>query len=236
VNGGTIFLLGGINDVWVVGHAWRRGLATAGLPHAVEVIRWQQGFRAILTLADLWRTEHHHHIAGELAERIRTMRTERPERPIHVFAHSAGTAIAAYALERLEPAESITGAAFVGSGLSPRYDLSPALHRTRAGILTVESRLDAFFLGAGTSIFGSADRQWGPAAGMVGFQQPSDPVAAAKLHRVRWSPRYLRQGWLGGHLSIASPGFVRGTLAAWVRQTESSDGSGLRTNTHSSTG
>lgn len=236
MNGGTIFLLGGINDVWVVGRAWRRGLAAAGLPHVVEVIRWQQGFRAMLTLADLWRTEHHHRVAARLAERIRAVRAEQPDQPIHLFAHSAGTAIAAYALERLDPAESITGAAFVGSGLSPGYDLSPALHRTRAGILSVESRLDVFFLGAGTSIFGSADRQWGPAAGMVGFRPPPDPVAAKKLHRLRWSPRHVRQGWLGGHLSIASPGFVRGTLAAWVRQAESSDGSGLRANIQPSTG
>jgi hypothetical protein len=238
VSRGTIFLLGGINDVWVVGRAWRRWLPAAGLPHRIELIRWQQGFRAALTFADLWRTDHHRRVAADLAARIRQSQSTHPGEPVHVLAHSAGTAIAAYALEQLSPAEAITSAALVGSGLSPDYDLSAALHRTTAGILTVESRLDAFFLGVGTRLLGTADRRWSFAAGMVGFRTPSDAAAAEKLHRTQWSPRYLRQGWLGGHISIASPWFVRGTLAAWVCQAEASaeGGSGLRANTHSSTG
>jgi alpha-beta hydrolase superfamily lysophospholipase len=240
VSRGTIFLLGGINDVWVVGRAWKRWLPAAGLPHRLEVIRWQQGFWAALTFADLWRTDHHRQVAANLAARIREAQAAHPGEHIHILAHSAGTAITAYAFEQLTPAEAITSAAFVGSGLSPGYDLSAALHRTRFGILTVESRLDAFFLGVGTCLLGTADRYWGPAAGMVGFRTPSDPTVAGKLHRTQWEPRFVRQGWLGGHISIASPWFIRGTLAAWVRQAEASvevgAGSGLRANTHSSTG
>ena len=53
---GTIFLVGGINDVWLVGVGWDRGLQAAGLPHRIAYFRWQQGFRAVLTFADLWRT------------------------------------------------------------------------------------------------------------------------------------------------------------------------------------
>ncbi len=241
-NRGTIFLLGGINDVWVVGRAWRRWLPTAGLPHRLELVRWQQGLWAALTFADLWRTEHHRHVAASLAARIRAVQAAYPGEHVHVLAHSAGTAITAYALEQLAPAEAITSAAFVGSGLSPGYDLSAALRRTRFGILSVESRLDAFFLGIGTRLLGTVDRQRSVAAGMVGFRPPSDPAVADKLVRVRWTPRFVRQGWLGGHISIASPWFVRGTLAAWVRQAEASvgggetGGSGLRANTHSSIG
>lgn len=232
-NQGTLFLLGGINDVLVVGHAWRRFLKASGLPHHIELICWQQGLWATLTFADLWRKSHHHVTATQLARCIRATQRTRPAGPIHILAHSAGTAIAAYALERLAPEEAITSAAFVASGLSPRYDLTAALDRTTYGILSVESWLDAFFLGIGTSLLGSVDRRWGPAAGMVGFR-----TASEKLHRVRWSPSFVRQGWLGGHISIAAPGFVRGTLAPWVRQAEGSEasGSGLRANTQSSTG
>ena len=226
MNRGTIFLLGGINDIWVVGRAWRRWLPAAGLPHRFELIRWQQGFRAVLTFADLWRTDHHRQVATDLAVRIRETQAAFPGEPIHILAHSAGTAIAAYALEQLTPAEAVTSAALVGSGLSPDYDLSEALHRTVAGILTVESRLDALFLGVGTRLLGTADRRWSFAAGMVGFHPPSDPAVADKLHRTQWSPRFLRQGWLGGHISIASPWFIRGTLATWVRQAEAEAGSG----------
>jgi pimeloyl-ACP methyl ester carboxylesterase len=233
VSAGTLFLVGGINDVVLVAHGWRRFLA-ADLPHALEVIAWQQGLWAVLSFADLWRTAHHRLIAGQLADRLRAARRAGP---VHVLAHSAGTAITAYALERLDPAEPVTSAVLVCSALSPTYDLSEALRRTSYGILSVESWLDNVFLGIGTSLLGTADRRWGPSAGMVGFHAPSDPDQAAKLHQLRWTPKLVRQGWLGGHLSIGSPWFVRGTLAAWVRQAEGgTSGSGLRANDHSATG
>ena len=242
MNRGIIFLLGGINDVWVVGQAWRRGLQAAGLPHRIELIRWQQGLWAALTFADLWRTAYHRQVASDLARQIRQTQSEYPGEPVHVMGHSAGTAIAALALEELGPAEAVTSAVFVGSGLSSRYDLSRALAGTRTGILSVESWFDLFFLGIGTSLLGSADRRWGPAAGMVGFRRPSDPVMAERLQSKRWTPPLIRQGWLGGHISVASPWFVRDTLAAWVRQVEGTDGgttgsgSGLRAKIQSSIG
>lgn len=230
---GTIFLLGGMNDVWVVGRAWQRYLKACELPHAIELIRWQQGFWATLTFADLWRTAHHHATAVKLAERIRETQRTKPGEPIHILAHSAGTAIAAYTLEQLAPEEAITSAVFVGSGLSPHYDLTAALQRTHIGILSVESAFDIFFLGIGTCVLGSADRRWGPAAGMVGFR-----MLPEKLQRLRWTPRFVRQGWLGGHISIAAPGFVRDTLAAWIRQAEASEtsGNGLRAKIQASIG
>ena len=45
---GTIFLVGGINDVWLVGTGWGCGLRAAGLPHRTVHFRWQQGLRAML--------------------------------------------------------------------------------------------------------------------------------------------------------------------------------------------
>jgi hypothetical protein len=231
---GTIFTVGGINDVWLVRTGWGMGLRSAGLPHRVVHYRWQQGLLAILTFADLWRTSHHKESAGRLAGLIRAAHRDHAGESVHVLAHSAGTAITAYALEGLDEGEAITSAVFVGSGLSPGYDLSACLCRCRYGILSVESWLDCFFLGIGTTLLGSCDRRFGPAAGMVGFTA-ADP----KLRTLRWHPQYVRSGWVGGHLSQASPWFVAQTLAGWVRQAEGSgppaDGSGLRANTHSST-
>jgi pimeloyl-ACP methyl ester carboxylesterase len=205
--------------VVLVTRSWARGLAAAGLPHEIVPFKWQQGFRAMLTFADLWRTEHHRREADRLAGLIRAAHATDGG-PVHVIAHSAGTALTCYALERLAPDEAVTSAALVGSGLSPGYDLSPALHRCRAGVLTVDSPLDLFLLGIGTCLLGTADRVWTPAAGMVGFRPPSDATVAGKLTRVTWSPRFVRQGWIGGHTSVAAPGFVRTTLAGWVRQAE----------------
>jgi hypothetical protein len=232
---GTIVLVGGINDVWLVAAGWGRGLRLAGLPHRVVHFRWQQGLRATLTFADLWRTDHHRASAGRLAGVIRDAQREHPGEHVHVMAHSAGTGITAYALESLGEDGAITSAVFVGSGLSPGYDLTACLKRCRAGILSVESWLDWFFLGVGTCLLGSCDRRFGPAAGMVGFRREYPGLV-----RLRWHPRFVRQGWVGGHLSQASPWFVSRTLAGWVLQAEASappdDGSGLRAKIQSSTG
>jgi pimeloyl-ACP methyl ester carboxylesterase len=236
---GTIFLVGGINDIWLVATGWSRGLRTAGLPHRVIHYRWQQGLRATLTFADLWRTAHHRASAERFAKLIREQHREHCGEPIHVMAHSAGTAITVYALELLEECEAITSAILIGSGLSPRYDLTACLKRCRAGILSVQSWLDCFFLGLGTCLLGCCDRRFSPAAGMVGFKHPQGGHYE-KLYTLRWHPRYVRQGWVGGHLSQASPWFISRTIADWVRQAEASGaldaGSGLRANTHSSTG
>jgi pimeloyl-ACP methyl ester carboxylesterase len=213
---GTIILLGGMNDNGLIPGGWKIGLRWAGLPHRVVHVRWQQGLRAFFILADLWRTAHHRKVAADLAARIRGTLADFPGEPIHLFGHSAGTAVAAYALEQLAPDEAVTSAVLVGSALSPGYDLGPALARTRAGILSVESYLDCLYLGVGTSVMGSADRRWGPAAGMVGFRGPG----SERVRRVRWSARMLRQMWPGGHLSEGSPWFTRDTLADWVRTAE----------------
>lgn len=236
---GTIFLVGGINDIWLVSTGWGLGLRAAGLPHRVVHFRWQQGLRATLTFADLWRTAHHRTSADRLAGLIRETLRDCPDGPVHVLAHSAGTGITAYALESLREDEAITSTVFVGSGLSPGYDLTESLNRCRVGILSVESWLDWFFLGLGTCLLGTCDRRFGPSAGMVGFKHPT-AGPYQKLYTLRWSPWHVRQGWVGGHLTQASPWFVSRTLADWVRQAEAScptaAGSGLRANTHSSTG
>ena len=217
---------------WSAGR--RRFLPTAGLPRGSN---WSAGNRACgrRSRSPTWRTSHHRAVAADLA----TASASALQKPggRSTSWHSAGTAIkpTPWSPRRRRGGLSTV---FVASGLSPRYDLSAALHRTQAGILSVESYFDVFFLGIGTTLLGSADRHWGPAAGMVGFRQPSDASVAHKLHRSVWSPRFVRQGWVGGHISIAAPGFVRGTLAPWVRQAEESEtsGNGLRANTHSSTG
>jgi pimeloyl-ACP methyl ester carboxylesterase len=217
---GTIFLLGGINDMLFVTKCWQFGLRRAGMPHRVTRFIWQQGFWALLCFADLWNTKHHRREAQRLADLIRRTQAQHPGEPIHIIAHSAGTAITAYALEILGPNQPITSAMLVSSGLSPRYDLSAALTATTAGIFTIESSLDCFYLGIGTCLLGTADRRWTPAAGMIGFHEPKNSTQASRLQEYRWKLGDVRTGWLGGHLSIATPGFVRQILAPWIRNAE----------------
>jgi pimeloyl-ACP methyl ester carboxylesterase len=217
---GTIILLGGINDMLFVTKSWQYGLRRAGMPHRVIRFIWQQGLWAMLCFADLWNTKHHRREAQRLADLIRRTQAQHPGEPIHIIAHSAGTAITAYAIEILGPNQPITSAMLVGSGLSPRFDLSSALAGTTAGIFTIESWLDCFYLGIGTCLLGTADRHWTPAAGMIGFHEPKNAPQATPLQAHRWKLRDVQTGWLGGHLSIAAPGFVKHILAPWIRNAE----------------
>ncbi|OWK35136.1 esterase/lipase family protein [Fimbriiglobus ruber] len=218
-NQGTIFLVGGINDAGFITGGWKLGLRWAGLTHRLVHFRWQHGRWALFTLHDLWNTRRHRQKAAEFADLIRACHREHPGEPIHVLAHSAGTAIASYALEALAPEESVTSAVFVGSGLSPQYDLTPVLARCRKGILAVDSPYDFVFLGIGTTLFGSCDRQFGSAAGRVGFV-PAAGHEYAHLVRLPWRRELLWQGWHGGHLSQGHPRFARLTLAKWIREAE----------------
>ena len=219
---GTLFLVSGVNDTGLISAGWSRGLRSAGLRYGIETFAWQQRrWWSYLTYADLWRVGYHRRKATELAERIRAARADGP---VHVLAHSAGTAIAAYALAQLGPTESVRSAVFVASGLSSRFDLRPSLDRCEAGILSVECATDVFTLGLGTSLLGTCDRRWRPAAGLVGFRVPADRPAYAKLHTLRWSFRHCRTGWIGGHLFSAVPGFARTVLANWVRRAEAATG------------
>lgn len=212
---GTIFLLGGINDFLFVTRSWTYGLSRAGLPHQLVTLRWQQGILAALTFKDLWNTRHHHEQASRLAEMLRSCRQQKPDEPVHVISHSAGTAITVYALEQLAPDDAITSAILVGSALSPDYNLTAARCGTRQGLLSVESPLDCLFLGVGTTLLGTANRKWRPAAGMVGFNHLPTMTTLR-----RWNLADVRFGWLGGHLSVAAPGFSRAILAPWIRSVE----------------
>lgn len=217
--GGTLFLVSGVNDTGLISRGWSRGLRFAGLTHRIETFGWQQRrWWSVLTYADLWRVGYHHRKAAELADRIRVARAAGP---VHVLAHSAGTAVASYTLAQLDPAESVRSAVFVASGLSPRFDLTPALERCDAGILSVECATDVLTLGFGTSLIGTCDRRWRPAAGLVGFHVPANAPAYRKLHTLRWSFRHItRSGWIGGHVFSAVPGFARTILADWIRRAE----------------
>ena len=221
---GKIILLNGIAGTCRIPRAWAAGLRAAGLEHDLEEFAWSHGPLLAPFFPDAWNLGRNRRRADLLAEHIRAYRRDYPRRPVHLIAHSAGAGIALFALERLSPEEAISSAVLVNSGVSPWYDLSPALARTTAGMLAVHSPIDLFILGAGTLLVGTVDRWHTPAAGLVGFHPPSrDPTVQRAYRRLRqfwWSPRMIRHGWFGHHQGAGSRGFVRAALAAWVHEAE----------------
>ncbi len=224
---GKIFLLDGINGVRLLAGMFARGLRAAGLEHALEEFRWSKGLGFAPLFFDLWNSRHQRHQADRLVERIRQYRRDYPQRPVHFIAHSGGAAIVVYALERLSEQEKVTSAILAHPGLSPIYELQPALRKTTAGILAISSLVDAFFLGFGTTVLGTMDRRFSPAAGMLGFRRGTPLSSTEPVHppleQLRWHPGQIwRRGWYGFHVMAGTRRFVVGTMATWIRQAEAS--------------
>ena len=116
-------------------------------------------------------------------------------------------------------------AIFLAPALSPGYDLTTALRAVSREMVVFWSPLDVFILGAGTRVFGTADRVRTASAGLVGFRIPSPPTGGdshpdgqyAKLRQVCWTPRMAASGYLGGHLGPDSPIFLRNYVIPLLR-------------------
>jgi hypothetical protein len=106
--------------------------------------------------------------------------------------------------------------------VSPDYDLRPALHTVRNEVVVYYSPHDQVVLGWGTKQFGTIDRYYEASAGLHGFGMAQglsaeDTRLYARLVQIRWNPRMIRQGNLGGHLGTSMPGFVAQEVAPWLR-------------------
>jgi len=161
-------------------------------------------------------TERNRREAARLAEHIRDYRRAHPGGSVHLIGHSGGTAIAVWAAEALPRDQRVGGLVLLASSLSPGYDLSPALRRSRKGIVSICSHRDTIMLGAGTSFLGTMDGPRCESAGKVGFAAPAGAgrdAAYAHLHEIRWQPHMAALGYDGGHFSCTSPRFVAACIA-----------------------
>jgi Serine aminopeptidase, S33 len=161
--------------------------------------------------------------AERIAEVIRQFQSGRPGNPVFLVAKSGGAGIAIKALERLDE-NRVQRAILLAPALSPRYDLTTALRAVRREIVVFWSPLDVLILGAGTRLFGTMDRVRTAGAGLVGFlvPGPNDPDTErkrqyTKLRQVRWQPRMVGFGHLGGHFGVDHPRFLRKYVVPLLR-------------------
>jgi pimeloyl-ACP methyl ester carboxylesterase len=222
---GIVFVLPGIEGRSVWNRNIARGLDEGGVSSAIEVYDWTTGVPGtfVYNLANLDRNRRE---ARKLADRILAHRHRYPGSPVHLIGHSGGGGIVVLALEALPPGRQIDQAILLAPALSPDYDLSMALRRTRYGICNFYSTRDVSFLKVGTSLFGPVDRDYGVSAGATGFSPPDDlseadrVLYATRLRQVRWSPRLREVGASGSHLGWASRQFAREYLAPLIKQNE----------------
>jgi pimeloyl-ACP methyl ester carboxylesterase len=214
---GYVIILPGIE-----GYSWwnrgiRRGLVMAGVPFAMEIHDWTYG--RPWWLWNLRDTRRHAAEAARLAAKIIDYRREHPQQPVFLVGHSAGGAMTLFTLERLPEEVRITAGILCVPAISPGYDVRPALARTDRGLWHYCSWADVFFLGLGTTLFGTCDGMHLPGAGMLGLAHAAAPPEADSagsvppLHQIRFEPRMLRQFNLAGHFGPVNPLFVREWIA-----------------------
>lgn len=215
---GVVYVLPGIEGRSVFNRAVAVGLDEGGVPAAIEVYDWTTGIPG-LYLANLTLQERNRKQAERLARRIVTFKRRYSKAPVHLIGHSGGGGIVIMTLEHLPRDVQVDSAILLAPALSPDYNLTRALRQTRYGICNFYSALDFGFLGVGTTVFGSIDRDRGPSAGAVGFRPPDglDPQSRdfydRKLRQVRWTGRLRRYGASGTHMGWTSRGFARDYLA-----------------------
>jgi hypothetical protein len=220
---GLVLVADGVGGLDLCGTALRYVLAAEGLPYAVRVLPWGHGLGR--WYADLTRVANRDAKAALVADAVRRFKSTRPDGPAFLVAKSGGSGVVVKALEQLEE-DSVERAILLAPALSPGYDLAAALRAVRREAVAFWSPLDVIVLGAGTRLFGTADRVRTVAAGMVGFRPPLGQTGYAKLRQVRWDVRMASSGYLGGHVGTDSPIFLRRYVVPLLR-TGPADGRGI---------
>ena len=183
-----------------------RGLRQGGIDAEVLYWRWHKTWRGWLVLPAIMAPVMLESEARRLADFVAKCRRETPDRPIYLMGYSCGAFVALRALELLPPDVRVDAAVFLAAAFDPDHDMTAAMSRVRGRIVNCSSSLDCLIVGAGTCLFGTAERTFGPSAGMVGLRHPSarDP----RVVQVHWRPAMMAQGYFGDHFTVASSGFV----------------------------
>jgi pimeloyl-ACP methyl ester carboxylesterase len=208
----TLIHLPGIAGEMPIDRGLMRGLVEGGVAPSAEVFDWIGDRRGLPALNGYDENQRQ---AGLLARRLTALYREDPRRYVTVSAHSGGTAVAVWALEKLPKDVQIDRLVLMASALSPEYDLTPALRHVRGRALSFYSPHDHLVLGTGTRVFGTMDREYTDAAGYVGFNVPpkADPRQYAKFEQFDYDPAWQRLGNFGDHIGVMMPDFAERILA-----------------------
>jgi hypothetical protein len=217
---GIVFVVDGIGGVDLLCGSAQLALPLAGVPHELRSFTWSHGVGQLLK--DLQDIRHLQRKAAELAAEVTRVKAEAPGRPVYLVGRSAGTALVLFAAEKLPP-ETLERIVLLSAAVSPDYDLRPALQATRGEIVSFYSERDQLILNWGTRQFGTADRYYGPSAGLRGFTVPKDLKLPEwspyhRLVQVPWQPRMILEGHTGSHLGTSLPGFLAQEVAPWLKR------------------
>jgi hypothetical protein len=230
-NRGTVFVIDGAGGSGLLPFVFSKILPEAGLE--MNHFRWGAGYMRIIK--DLTNRDINRKKASELASQLREYRSRFPEHHLHLVAKSAGTVIALWAMSELEP-RTLDRVVLLSAAVSPVFPLDEALPAARQDVYSFWSPNDVFWLGWGTSLFGTADGVRGNSAGLVGFStkqpaseqpttnqpttnqpttnqpitnRPTTDQPITKLLEVKWDPSMISSFHVGTHSGTSMPRFIR---------------------------
>ncbi|MCG8405066.1 MAG: PT domain-containing protein [Phycisphaerales bacterium] len=186
------------------------GLRDAGYKGRVEVHTWQSWNHA----GDQMDLRRNQEKAAELADKLRQYRRRYPRNEINIIALSAGSGIAAFALEFLPEGIGVNKVFFCSCSLSSRYDLTRALKRIKSRLYVLYSPHDQILKNLVWHT-GTVDRSDGREgiAGLEGFRMPSRPRrdTLAQYEKVQNIPHrfeFAGADYDGGHTDVTERAFV----------------------------
>lgn len=200
---GVTFYCPGAGNVDMGDAGLREGLARAGYRGEVIRFTWSVSFnpaidQTVRGIAQLG--------GARLATYIQEYLDRYPNGEVSVVGLSAGTGVAVWALEALQPKYTVSNVVLLGSSLSSDYDIGRALRHVRGQIYNYYSPNDAVLAGP-MKVFGTIDGKFMvDGAGAVGLHPPR---GAERVTNIQWRPEFAQHGYSGGHTDCTSSDFVR---------------------------
>lgn len=216
---GLVLILPGIEGRSLYNREICNGLIEGGVDWAIERCDWTVLGRWT-ALYNLRAEKRNRRKAAEIAGRIVSYQQKYPGRCVVLVGQSGGAAMAAWIAEAMPDQCEVDGIIMLAAALSPEYRLDAALEKSRRGIINSYSILDCWYLGIGTTLFGTSDGRHGSAAGRTGFQVPDNKGKGgdySKLFQIQWRKEMIKKWNLGGHLTSGARYFVAKYIAPLVK-------------------
>ncbi len=205
---GATFVLGGIEGPSRYAIAMARGLLRSGYRGSVVLFPWNRGVPPVRYVKNLMSARCHEQMSDRLVARILDHVSHYPESPICLLAQSGGCWIVIRTLEKLPDNVTVRTAVMLSPSISPQHDLHAAAAKCRRALISVGGPGDFFYLGLGTTVFGTSDRVHSPSAGWIGWHHHPE-----RFRELRWHPAWVRSGYLGNHVTAATVAFVERVIA-----------------------
>lgn len=220
---GLVVVLTGIHGRLWLSESIMKGLADGGVDEAVEIYDWTYEGH-LLPFYNLGAIERNHQEARKIAQHLTEYQGSHPGAPVTLVGYSGGGPLAVWTAELMPPGHKLDGVVLLSPPLVPEYDLAPALSASRRGIVNFYSHKDVIYLGLGTLVFGTMDKQNRISAGNVGFSctqpatRPAEANAAyARFWQVPYRDEMAATGYTGSHLTIGESAFIQQYVAPLVR-------------------